>query len=783
MKESYIPRKDRRKAEAQRLAFKQMKKGATVMGTAMMSCSIGAPLFAPLEAHATESNQVALRTNTSAFISQIATYAQPVASANDLYASVMIAQAIVESGWGASGLSAAPNYNLFGIKGSYHGQTVYMDTMEYLNGRWVSKKEPFRKYPSYAESFADNAYVLRNVSLQAGVYYYSGTWKSNTSSYLDATAWLTGRYATDPSYASKLNRIISTYGLTKYDTPASGNAGGGANTGNSGNTGNNGNAGNTGNTGNTNTGGSNSGDTGSTAGKQYYTVKSGDSIWAISQKYGITMNQLRSWNNIKNDFIYPGQKLVVSNGGASTGTGNNSTGNSNNSSGNNSNSNTGNSNTGNSSSSASQYYTVKSGDSVWAISNKYGISMSQLRSWNNIKNDLIYPGQKLVVKKGTSTGSNNSSSGNTNTGSSNDNNSSSNDSSSNTSQTYTVKSGDSIWAISNKYGISMSQLRSWNNIKNDFIYPGQKLIVKKGASGSNSNNTNSGSSGSTNNSSNNSSGTSQTYTVKSGDSVWAISNKYGITMDQLRSWNNIKNDFIYPGQKLTVKKGSANSNSSSNNTNNSSSNNGSSNSSSNNSSAGTSQTYTVKSGDSVWAISNKYGITMSQLRSWNNIKNDFIYPGQKLVVKGGSSTSNDAGSTGSSNNSNNSSNANTNTGNSSSESKYYTVKSGDSVWGISKTHGISMSDFRSWNNIKNDFIYPGQKVIISKTGGTSTNTNTAESNAASNNTTTNADTYQVKSGDTLWTIAKKHGLSVDKIKSLNKLSSDMIYVGQKLKLK
>lgn len=100
----------------------------------------------------------------SEFIAELARCAQPIAQANDLYASVMMAQAIVESGWGASTLSKAPNYNLFGIKGSYNGQSVYMDTWEYLNGKWLVKKEPFRKYPSYMESFQDNAHVLKTTS-------------------------------------------------------------------------------------------------------------------------------------------------------------------------------------------------------------------------------------------------------------------------------------------------------------------------------------------------------------------------------------------------------------------------------------------------------------------------------------------------------------------------------------------------------------------------------------------------------------------------------------------
>lgn len=156
-----------------------------------------------------------------AFIDSIAASAQTLASANDLYASVMIAQAIVESGWGKSTLASAPNYNLFGIKGSYNGQSVTMPTSEFVNGQWITVNAAFRKYPSYAESLQDNVTVLKTTSFQSGVYYYSGAWKSNTSSYKDATAWLTGRYATAPNYGSTLNSIIETYNLTQYDTPNS----------------------------------------------------------------------------------------------------------------------------------------------------------------------------------------------------------------------------------------------------------------------------------------------------------------------------------------------------------------------------------------------------------------------------------------------------------------------------------------------------------------------------------------------------------------------------------
>lgn len=153
------------------------------------------------------------------FINQIAASAKTLANANNLYASVMLAQAIVESGWGASTLSKAPNYNLFGIKGEYNGQSVIMKTQEWSAEQgWYYIDAKFRKYPSFKESLNDNVTILKNTSFSPGVYYYSGAWKSNTKSYKDATAWLTGRYATAPNYGSTLNTVIANYNLTQYDS-------------------------------------------------------------------------------------------------------------------------------------------------------------------------------------------------------------------------------------------------------------------------------------------------------------------------------------------------------------------------------------------------------------------------------------------------------------------------------------------------------------------------------------------------------------------------------------
>ena len=123
---------------------------------------------------------------TEAFISQIGESARQLGQENDLYASVMIAQAILESGSGQSGLASYPHYNLFGIKGSYAGQSAVMQTLEDDgSGNMYTINDTFRSYPSYYESLQDYVAVLKQG-------HFAGAWKSNTSSYQDATAALTG---------------------------------------------------------------------------------------------------------------------------------------------------------------------------------------------------------------------------------------------------------------------------------------------------------------------------------------------------------------------------------------------------------------------------------------------------------------------------------------------------------------------------------------------------------------------------------------------------------------
>lgn len=151
------------------------------------------------------------------FIEKIAEDAQKLGQEYDVFASVMIAQALLESGSGTSTLSLKPNHNLFGIKGTYQGQSVSMATQEDRgNGDLYSINSAFRKYPNYAASLGDYVELLRG-GISGNDSFYKNTWRSTAKNYLRTTNALTGTYATDTTYGQKLNSIIALYHLTQYD--------------------------------------------------------------------------------------------------------------------------------------------------------------------------------------------------------------------------------------------------------------------------------------------------------------------------------------------------------------------------------------------------------------------------------------------------------------------------------------------------------------------------------------------------------------------------------------
>jgi LysM repeat protein len=537
----------------------------------------------------------------------------------------MIAQAILESGYGSSSLSSPPNHNLFGIKGAYNGQSVTMQTWEHFNGQDVIINAQFRKYPSYRESFEDNARVLKTTSFSPGNYFYSGAWKSNTNTYQDATRWLTGRYATDPNYNVKLNNLIVTHNLTQYDTPGSGN-------------GNNSNNNNGGNNNNNNNNNANQGKT--------HTVVSGDTLSGIAGKYGVTVAQLKQWNNLKSDLIFPGQVLKVSGDNTSNvkpPTDNNNNNNTN--------------KPGGEKPTNGTKHTVKSGETLYGISLKYGVTVAQIKQWNNLKNDIIYVGQSLIV---SSNGSSNNQTEKPTTPT--------NPTTPNTnSQKHTVKSGDTLSGIAWKYGVTVAQLKQWNNLKSDIIYVGQTLVVKGGTTNGSSSNQSQGSQ-------NNNSSTT-THTVRRGDTLYGISLRYGVSVNEIKQKNNLTSDMIYIGQTLAI----SGSSQSGNKTN-----------TQQTVSTGTSSTYTVKSGDSLYKIASQHNVTVDQLKKENNLSGDMIYVGQTLRIPGKSVQAP----------------VQTN------KNKRHKVVSGDSLWSLSNKYGTSVKQIKAWNNLTSDVIYTGQNLRV-----------------------------------------------------------------------
>ena len=197
------------------------------------------------------------------------------------------------------------------------------------------------------------------------------------------------------------------------------------------------------------------------------------------------------------------------------------------------------------------YYVVQNGDSLWKIANKYGITVNELKSLNNLTSNNLTVGQILEVPGSTS-----------------------NDG------TYTVKSGDSLWKIANQYGLTVAELKSLNNLTSDNLSIGQVLKVSSGSSGNSSNTA------------------SNTYTVKAGDSLWNIANKYGITVDELKNLNSLTSNNLSIGQVLKVPSGG--------------------------------NTYTVKSGDSLWSIANRFGTTVDTIKRLNGLTSNTLMIGQKL---------------------------------------------------------------------------------------------------------------------------------------------------------
>ena len=596
-------------------------------------------------------------TAATQFLRNIIPAAQNVARGKDIYTSVMIAQAALESGWGTSALSKAPNHNLFGVKGSYNGQSVNMQTLEDSGGQnYYSIQANFRKYPSYQESLEDYADKIVN-GISGAPLFYSGAWKSKTNSYQDATAYLTGRYATDTAYGSKLNRIIEQFGLTKYDTETA-----------------------------VNMAEEIANQQTTTSSGDGYTVVSGDSLYAIARKTGTSIQDLLSLNGLNlNSIIHPGQVLALSSKAASTETKQEESAPKEETK-----------STETSTTTSTGSYTVVSGDGLYAIARKTGTSIQDLLSLNGLTlNSTIYPGQVLKLSSTSETSASEEASTST------EETSTSSEQATSTGS-YTVVSGDGLYAIARKTGTNIQDLLSLNGLTlNSTIYPGQvlKLSSTSEVSASEEATTSAEETSSEESASNEvqTSSSAGSYTVISGDSLYAIARKTGTSIQDLLSLNGLNlNSVIHPGQVLQLSNAYESSSTEETVTTTEETA-----SSEETSTSGNAQMYYVHQGDTLYRIARNNGISLSTLLEWNNLSVDSpIHPGQGLIVSYGSSSSTEE--------------AEETAASSESTETTYTVQPGDGLWRIAKNHGLTLDELKSMNQLTSNIIQPGQVLIVSK---------------------------------------------------------------------
>lgn len=207
---------------------------------------------------------------------------------------------------------------------------------------------------------------------------------------------------------------------------------------------------------------------------------------------------------------------------------------------------------------------------------------------------------------------------------------------------------------------------------------------------------------------------SKYYIVKAGDTLWNIARNNGMTVDELKKLNNLTSNALTIGQTLKL----------------------SANDQTTPEAPESTEYYTVKRGDSLYAIAKKYGMTVSELKALNNLTSNNLSIGQKLKISEQTEDNNET---------------------------THTVKAGDTLYAIARTYGTTVEAIKEANNMTSNNLTIGRVLIIPSTSP--------------------YETYTVKSGDTLYGIAMSHGITVEKLKDINNLSSNMISIGQKLLIK
>ncbi len=216
---------------------------------------------------------------------------------------------------------------------------------------------------------------------------------------------------------------------------------------------------------------------------------------------------------------------------------------------------------------------------------------------------------------------------------------------------------------------------------------------------------------------------SNTYIVQKGDSLYSIARKYNTTIEELKSLNNLVSNTLQVGQILRVPSEED---------------------------TPSSNTYVVQKGDSLYSIARRFNTTVDELKSLNNLTSNVLQINQVLKISEDDNTMED----------DDMDTANT-----------YIVQKGDSLYSIAKKFNTTVEQLKSLNNLTSNVLQINQVLKISE-----------DDNAMEDDNMDTANTYVVQSGDSLYSIARKFNTTVDELKSLNNLTSNLLQINQVLKI-
>lgn len=440
-----------------------------------------------------------------------------------------------------------------------------------------------------------------------------------------------------------------------------------------------------------------------------YRIARGDTLSGIAQRFGVSIGQLKRWNGLSSSRIRAGRYLIVQPEGAESSGGKLAGG---------------------------RTYIVRKGDTLGAIAGRHGTSVARLKAWNGMRGTRIYPGQKLIVgPKASSSGSTRASSGKVRKPSPG-------------GPRYRIRRGDTLGVLARRFGVSVKELQAWNNLRGTRITAGDSLIVRPAGGGAASKSASSTASAAVKDASPSVDG--RRYTIRRGDNLQEIAQRFGVTVADLKAWNGLRGTRIIAGDSLIVRPGKEDE--------------AGTGTQAERSSTQTAKArqpfkYRIRSGDNLASIAARHGVSVAEIKRWNSLRGDFIRAGQSLTLYGAAADSSPAGASESSGRQMAAA----------SEAQggeiTYRIRRGDNLGAIARRYGVSVSELKAWNGLRSNLITAGETLIIRGAGGVSEGMQ-----------------YEVRRGDTLGGIARRFGVTVRELMQWNGLSSSRIYPGAILRI-